>query len=62
MKSPLIYQLKGDPNKYPGFVQVYAEGKPDELWKQGIGRRSAASAGKSMRDDYEVVTVEYSGS
>ena len=59
MKSPLIYQLKGDSNKYPGFVQVYADGKHNELWKQGIGRRSAASAGKSMRQEYELVMLEF---
>lgn len=57
MSSTHIFELRGEPDRYPGFLQVYRS--ESEPWKEDIATRCLELGGKSFGASYTPVPFEF---
>ena len=57
MNSTHVYELRGEPDKYPGFVQVFLDKK--EPWKEIIASRCLAFGAKPFGSAYTPVPLQF---
>lgn len=58
MSSTSVYELRGEPDKYPGFLQVFTKDPPDkDSWKEDIGIRSIEFGAEPFGADYAPVQL-----
>jgi hypothetical protein len=55
-----VYELRGQPDKYPGFLQVFENYATDpERWKEHMAMRCIAHGAAPFGDDYTPVPLEF---
>lgn len=60
MSSTHIYELRGEPDKYPGFLQAFTKDPPDQTsWKEDVGIRSLERGSEPFGADYTPVPLEF---
>lgn len=60
MSANQVFELRDEPDKLPGFLQVYSTNKPDsETWKEDIGIRSREFGSRSFGANYKPVLIEF---
>jgi hypothetical protein len=57
MKSTHVFELRGEPDRYPGFVQVFIDEK--EPWKEIIASRCLEFGAKPFGSSYTPVPLEF---
>jgi hypothetical protein len=60
MKSTCIYELRGESDKYPGFLQVFVRQLPkSDSWKEDVGIQSLTLGSKPFGDEYLPVPLVF---
>ncbi len=57
MSSPHIFELRGEPGRYPGFLQKYLT--EEERWKEAIAGRCLALGTQPFGDSYVPVPLVF---
>lgn len=58
MTSVQVFKLMGNPDKYRGFLQVYSEDKPEDMWKQTMAGRCIRQGCKPFGESYSPLPLE----
>lgn len=60
MSFTRIYELRGEPDKYPGFLQAFTKDPPDKgSWTEDVGIRSIQFGPAPFGTDYTPVPLEF---
>lgn len=60
MSSAPVYELRDEPDKYPGFLQVFESYELDaERWKEHMAMRSIDRGSAPFGADYNAVPLEF---
>lgn len=55
-----VYELRSDPDKYPGFLQAFKKDPPDQdSWKEDVGMQSLSLGSASFGSDYTPVPLDF---
>lgn len=60
MSTTQVYELRDEPDKYPGFLQVFESYEPDpQRWKEHMAKRSLARGSEPFGTDYKPVPLQF---